>query len=233
MYHRALYRCNRHLNDNGHDASRITRCRNSTAATHILDNKVVDLIREVMFDPQKLGLCIESGDRVVDPTSARKLARIAGEIKHLDDERRHVIERCATERMAAEEYINRNLALDAALNRLKREKAEIASAVRDAGAEDFLAASIRHFCATARARFEECADFEAKRQFLRGHVERIFFDHGKVTIVGNVAVPTKEEKLQFRIEGEIDRATARSKSSRGLWRDERSTSWVPTASPAK
>jgi hypothetical protein len=234
VYHRALYRCNRHLNDNGHDSSRTTRCRNSTVATHILDNKVVDLIQEVMFDPQKLGLCIESSDRVVDPTSARELARIAREIKHLDDERRRVIERYATERMVAEDYVNRNLALDKALNRLKREKAEVAGALRDAGAEDFLGASIRHFCATARARFEECADFEAKRQFLRGHIERIFFDHGKVMIVGNVAVPspaTKDKTLQFRIEGEIDRATARSKSSRGLWRDERSTSWVPGAAP--
>jgi hypothetical protein len=231
VYHRALYRCNRHLNDNGHDSSRVTRCRNSTVATRILDNKVVDMIREVLFDPGKLGLCIESGDRVVDPTSARKLARIAGEIKHLDDERRHVIERYATERMAAEEYVVRNLALDQALNRLKRKKAEVASALRDAGAADFLGASIRHFCATARARFEECAEFDAKRQFLRGHIERILFDHGKVVIEGTVAVPTKENKLQFRIEGEIDRATTRSKSSRRLWRDERSTSWVPSAIP--
>jgi site-specific DNA recombinase len=234
VYHRALYRCNRHLNDNGHDASRLTRCRNSTVATHILDNKVVDMIREVLFDPGKLGLCIESSDRVVDPTSARKLARIAREIKHLDDERRHIIERYATERIAAEEYVRRNLALDQAIDRLKREKAEITSALRDAGAENFLDASIRHFCATARARFEECAEFDAKRQFLRGHVERIFFDHGKVTIVGNVGVPspaTNEKELQFRIEGEIDRAIARSKSSRGLWKDERSTSWVPGAAP--
>jgi hypothetical protein len=65
------------------------------------------------------------------------------------------------------------------------------SALHDAGAEDFLAAGIRHFCATARARFEECAEFKAKRQFLRGHIERIFFDHGKVMIVDNVAVLTR------------------------------------------
>jgi hypothetical protein len=70
-------------------------------------------------------------------------------------------------------------------------------------------------------------------QFLRGHIERIFFDHGKVVIVGNVAVPTQEEKLQFRIEGEIDSASAHSKSLRGLWRDERSTSWMPGAAPMR
>jgi hypothetical protein len=69
------------------------------------------------------------------------------------------------------------------------------------------------------------------RQFLHGHIERIFFDHGKVTIVGNVAVPTKEKKLEFRIDGEIDSATARSKSSRGLLRDESILERTPHSIP--
>jgi hypothetical protein len=67
-------------------------------------------------------------------------------------------------------------------------------------------ASIRQFCASARARFEACADFDAKRQFLVDHVERLIYNRYKVAIAGSVAVESAsgESKLQFRIEGEID-----------------------------
>lgn len=115
--------------------------------------------------------------------------------------------------------------------RLKREKAKLADAVRNAGREDMLDASIRQFCTSARARFEACADLDAKRQFLRDHVEKMVFDRGKITITGSVpirgAAPT-QAKLPFRIEGEVNRAVVRSRASRKLWpTDERSTSWVP------
>jgi hypothetical protein len=82
----------------------------------------------------------------------------------------------------------------------------------------------RQFCATARARFEACADLEAKRAFLREHVERIVFDHGKVTIFGSIPLQgAVQGRRPFRIEGEIE------KGSRRRWpQDERSGSWVPT-----
>ncbi|ANV99354.1 hypothetical protein LMTR13_03335 [Bradyrhizobium icense] len=230
VYHRAVYRCNRHLNDNTHDPARVKPCRNSVIATHILENTVVDIIRDVMFDAGKLGCCIEGTDRADDGSAARELARIAGETKRLDEERRQNIELYATEQRTATEYLNVNIALDEVLDRLKREKADAASTLREAAARDVLGASIRHFCATARVRFEECADFDAKRRFLRDHIDRIMFNHGKIALVGSVplgSVATKETELHFRIEGEIDRATIRSKSLRRLWRDERSTSWVP------
>jgi hypothetical protein len=78
--------------------------------------------------------------------------------------------------------------------------------------EDFVDASIRQFCATARARFEACADFDAKRQFLLSHVERVIYNRYKVVIVGSVPVQSAsgETKLQFRIEGEIDAKAVRS-----------------------
>jgi hypothetical protein len=45
-----------------------------------------------------------------------------------------------------------------------------------------LDASIRQFCASARARFGACAGFDAKREFLLGHVERVIFNRYKVMI---------------------------------------------------
>jgi hypothetical protein len=73
-------------------------------------------------------------------------------------------------------------------------------------------ASIRQFCASANARLQACADFDAKRQFLVGHVERVIYHRYKVTTVGSVSVlsGSGETKLQFRIEGEIDQRAVRS-----------------------
>jgi hypothetical protein len=91
------------------------------------------------------------------------------------------------------------------------------------------AASIRHFCASARTRFEACADFDAKRAFLRDHVERIVFDHGKIAIFGSVPLQGPAQRsLPFRIDGAIDAEIVRTKASRKRWpEDERFGSWVP------
>jgi site-specific DNA recombinase len=189
VYHRAMYRCNRRAQENMHDRTRIERCRNSEIGTHILEGKVFELIREIMLDPGKLRGCIDASGRLDDHSIARELARIAGEIRTLDEERRRLIELYAAEQMAGETYIAANRAMDRDLERLTREKAELAAALRSPLHEDFVDASVRQFCASANARLQACADFDAKRQFLVGHVERVIYNRYKVTIAGSVPVP--------------------------------------------
>ena len=114
-------------------------------------------------------------------------------------------------------FIVRNVAGErnhaAVLSGNPREKAELVAALRSPQHEDFVDASIRQFCASARARFKECVDFDAKRQFLVGHVERVIYDRYKITLTGSVPVQSAsgETKLQFRIDGEIDRKAVRSR----------------------
>jgi hypothetical protein len=205
-----------------HDRTRIERCRNSEIGTHILEGKAFELIREIMLDPAKLRGCIDTGGRPDDRSIARELARIAGELGALEKERRRLIDRYAAEQIAGEEYIAANRALDRDLERLTREKTELAAALRSPLHEDFVDASVRQFCASARARFEACADFDTKRQFLVGHVDRVTYNRSKVTLLGSVPVQSAsgETKLQFRIEGEIDRKAVRSRP-RGLRPDDR------------
>jgi hypothetical protein len=66
---------------------------------------VFELAREIMLDPGKLRGCIDTGGRLDDQSIARELARVAGEIRALDQERRRLIDRYAAEQMAGEEYI--------------------------------------------------------------------------------------------------------------------------------
>jgi hypothetical protein len=229
VYHRAVYRCNRRAQENMHDRTRIERCRNSEIGTHILEGKVFELIRETMLDPAKLRGCIDTGGRSDDRHIARELARVAGKIRALDEERRRLINRYAAEEMAGEEYITANRALDRNLERLTREKAERVAALQSPLNEDFVDASIRTFCASARARFEACADSDAKRQFLLDHVERVIYNRYQVTVAGSVPVQSAsgETKLPFRIEGEIDRKAVRSRPrttrpERRRWKERRS-----------
>jgi hypothetical protein len=42
--------------------------------------------------------------------------------------------------------------------------------------------------AFVRARSRACADLDAKRQFLRDHVEKMVFDCGRITITGSVPI---------------------------------------------
>jgi hypothetical protein len=154
VYHRAAYRCNRRARENMHDRTRIQRCCNSEIGTHILEGKVFELIREVMLDPGKLRGCNDTGGRLDDRSIARELARVAGEISALDEERRRLINQYAAEQMTGDEYITANRALDGDLDRLTREKTELVAALRSPQHEDFVDASGRQFCASARARFQ-------------------------------------------------------------------------------
>src|SRR5215471_15865458 len=82
--------------------------------------------------------------------------------------------------------------------------------------EDFVDASTRQFCATAKARLQACSDFDANRHFLVDHVDRVIYNRYNVTIVGSIPVRTEsgESKLPFQIKGKIDIAPIRSNSCR-------------------
>jgi hypothetical protein len=61
-----------------------------------------------------------------------------------------------------------------------------------------------------------CADFDAKREFLLGHIEKVIYDRYKVAITGFVPLQSasRATSLKFRIEDEIDIVAVRSKSQR-------------------
>ena len=65
---------------------------------------------------------------------------------------------------------------DRLLEWLIREKTRLAAALRSPNHEDFVDASVRQFCATAKARWYDCTDDEARRQFLLDFIEGVIFD---------------------------------------------------------
>jgi hypothetical protein len=214
VYHHAAYRCNRRARQNMHDRTQIERCTNSMISTHILEGHVFEMIRETILDSGKLRGCVQSTGGMDDQSTARELTKVAQKIGALDHERRELIDRYAVDQMTHDEYIAANRALDEKLERLQRlqrTKAKLAAAAGPAQHEEFVDASVRQFCATAKARLQACSDFDANRQFLVDHIERVIFDRYDVAIVGSVPVrtPTGETGLPFRIEGKILRQLLR------------------------
>jgi hypothetical protein len=216
VYHRSIYRCNRQAKENMHDRTQIERCTNSRVGTHILEGKVFEMIRETMLDHAKLRSCIEGAAGLDDQSTARELAKVARKIGALDEERRQLIGRYAADQIAGDEYIAANRRLDERLERLVREKAKLAAAVRSPHQEDFVDASIRQFCANANARLQACCDSDDQRRFVVDHIERVIYNRYTVTIVGSVAVQSTsgDTRLPFRIGGTIDIKAVRSESCR-------------------
>ncbi len=226
VYHQASYRCTRRARQNGHARTMIERCSNSMIGTHILESKVFEMIRETLLDPEKLrSCCIENGNGLDDRSIARKLARVAGEMRVLDEKRRQLTNGYAEEQITGDDYIRASRTLDKKQESLTRKKVELAAALRSPQHEDFVDASVRQFCASANARFQACTDFDAKRQFLVGHIERVIYNRYKVTITGSVPIQAAsgETKLQFQIKGEIDKLAVRlNAADRSRWNQNRS-----------
>jgi hypothetical protein len=167
-----------------------------------------------MVDPRKLRASFkftalpDSADR---QEVRRQLARIAARIEEIGNERRRMFELYAADQLTRDAYISRNIAFDKELDQLKEKKAAVTEAQPTNGFEE-LDDAIRQFCDRAATRLQRCTDFDAKRQFLVDHIEKIIYHRDKVTLIGCVSVEHKQSQsitgssLPFHIEGQIDRA---------------------------
>jgi site-specific DNA recombinase len=212
VYHQAFYRCTRHANKNAHARRNIEDCNNSKITTHILEEKVSEMLRETKLNPGQLRpCCIENGDYLDDRSIARELARIAEELRAMDEKRRQLINGYAADRISADEYVQACRTLDEKQVQLTREKAKLAAKLQFPHHEDLVDASVRQFCASASARFQASTDLDTKRQFLLDHIERVSYDHYKVTVVGSIPIQalSGNTKLHFQIKSEIDKKKVR------------------------
>jgi hypothetical protein len=215
LYHNSFYRCNRQAGSFYHEPSQRERCTNARIATHILEGKVFELIAETMTDSGKLRGCI-SESMTGSGGTTKALHRIAKKIGDLDDQRRQLNYRNAAGEISGDEFVTASRVLDEKLVCLMLEKSKLAAALRSPAHEDFVDASVRQFCANAKARLQACADEDAKRSFLIDHVERVMYDHYEVTLLGSVPLHTAtgSTKLPFRIVGTINIKKVRSEAQR-------------------
>jgi hypothetical protein len=225
LYNNSAYRCDRKAKSFYHEPENRQRCTNSQIGTNVLAGKVLEVVAQVMTDPGKLRGCMSARMKGGAATSAA-LHRIARKIGALDDERRQLNYRYAANEISSDEFITASRALDAKLGNLASDKTQLAAALRSPEHEDFVDASVRQFCATARVRLQACTTEDDKRSFLLDHVEQVVYDHYDISVMGSVPVQTASgaSKLPFRIEGVINikkvKSQALRKAARKLWCEE-------------
>jgi len=214
IYHRAAYKCNSGTSRKMHARENITPCRNPQVATHLLEDAVFEIIQKNMLDPVKLRACMEalksSAERDYDKL-AQGLMAIARKIQAAEERRRQLIDLYASGHLAEAAYVDANISLDQELHDLKSKKAEFVGGLPLLHTES-IEPSIRHFSDIARVRFERCATFDDKRQFLADHVERAIYDRYRVTVIGSVTIKmqlsnsqeVETRKIAFCLRGEID-----------------------------
>jgi hypothetical protein len=172
-----------------------------------------------------------------DRAVGRELARVAEQLGNLEDERRKIIHRYAADELTGPDYIAANRTLDDRQDRLARKKGELVAALRSPLQEDFVDASIRQHCASAKAQWQASLDYDARRQFIVSHLDRVIHNRYQITITGTVPVQsvTGQTTLRFRIKGEIDpvrvRGNAAQKARENFGRCSQQPSTIAPPSP--
>jgi hypothetical protein len=158
------------------------------------------------------------------------LLRIARELREIDEQKKLLIDVYVAGRSSEEVYVNENVALHKRRHQLELRKVQLVEGIPVLHQKS-IDAAIRQFCQTARPRFEKAVDFDAKRQFLLDHVEKIIYNRHHVVVTGSVSVkplgretgsePEHVRKLEYRIEGRIDTSKLHTKPRKKFAEDGR------------
>jgi site-specific DNA recombinase len=224
IYHRDAYKCNSGTSRKMHARENITPCRNPQVATHLLEDAVFEIIQEHMFDPMKLRACMDAlkddGERGHEKI-AQSLMAIARKVQAAEERKRQLIDLYASGHLPEAAYVDANISLDQELHELRNRKAEFVGGLPPLYTE-CIEPSIQQFCDLARVRFERCATFDDKRQFLVEHVERVIYDRYRVAVIGSIPIKmqwsnsqeVETRRLAFCLSGEIDKTTLNKRRGR-------------------
>ena len=115
VYHKAAYKCNRRTLQTNHTTEALEHCHNKEIATHLLEDKVFELIRHNVLDEARLREHIELLRTATQPDHRpieAALLRIARELRDIDEHKRLSIDMYVAGRSSEEVYVNENVALD-------------------------------------------------------------------------------------------------------------------------
>jgi hypothetical protein len=233
VYHKAAYKCNRRTLQPSHTAEALENCHNKEIQTHLLEDKVFELLRDNVLDEARLRDHIELLKTAKPPDHRpieAALLRIARELREIDEQKRLLIDMYVASTSSEEAYVNENVALDKRRHLLELRKMQLVKGILVLHQKS-IDAAVRQFCHAAKLRFDKAVDFDAKRQFLLDHVEQVIYDRYHVVVIGSVPVkPIGREastdsehirKLEYRIEGRIDTSKLHTKPRKKFAEDGR------------
>ena len=195
--HKVAYRCNWKVRQLMHSKkSDIRRCDNKEISARYLEDHVFALIAAVMFDREKIRRCM---DFFKEKTKAAHL-RLEKELKAIEDamqslaeKKKRIIDVYASGDLSRDSYVKKSIDYDNEILKLKKKRSDILKRIPLLHKTKVIDASIRQYCETAQMRYQQCVDFETKRQFLLDYVEKVTYWKDKLAVHGAVPVLLKQE----------------------------------------
>jgi hypothetical protein len=123
---------NRRTLQTNHTADALEHCHNKEIATHLLEDKVFELIRDNVLDEARLREHIELLRTAMQPDHRpieAALLRIARELREIDEEKKLLIDMYVAGKSSEEVYVNENLALDKRRHQLELKKVQLVKGI--------------------------------------------------------------------------------------------------------
>ncbi len=217
VYHRSAYACSWRLLGKIHSKKVVKHCKASEVATHILEDKVFEIMNEYFTKTKKLKTCMDffkQRRRTDERRVGQRMKRIEEREKTIEDEKQKLIDDYAIGKISQKKYIDRNIKLDQRLYKVKNKKAELLEKIPLLHKKEVVELNMRQFCDNAKLKLERCKSFEDKRKLITDYIEKIIYKKYHVTIIGSmpiVADGRRDGKIPFRIEGVIDKSFLHSR----------------------
>lgn len=223
--HVACYKCNyKERRRSMHSKNtKLPQCNNREILSDVLEEHVMDRIKETMFNVEEFRNHIEFLTKKTQKQQEKTEKRIEDidiEIEKLTKQKKTSLDLYITAEISREDYGGMNSEYDTKINVLKIEKLDLVNTIPLLHQKDIVDNSIKEFCAGSKIRFDKIFDFSSQRKFLIDYIDRIVYYDEKFTIYGfiPVRVDSTEEnseiytKIEFAIEGKIKRQARNHKT---------------------
>lgn len=204
LYQRAVYRCR--VKGKGH---------NPEIDTRVLESCVIDMIKETLFNPRKLYEHLSLSNKKIDKTKiAKQIDNIDEKIHSINKQKERIIDLYASGHLEREEYIRRTLKYEAEIEELENKQSEAIKYLPLFQKPETLKSSIAVYSKKVKNKFEKCAYFQAKRQFLLDNIVKVAYHRNgktsdKVRLYGSVPIQLKDQSEIILVDFKIERIVNR------------------------
>lgn len=213
VYHKAAYRCARHVWYMAHSKkSGLKRCESTEKVAHTLEEWVFTVIENTFFDPIKLHdhMDLFKTRRPISRLE-KELTKLEKAMKALGARKQRVMDVYAGGDLAKEEYVAKSREYDNEILFLTKRKMAILEQIPLFRKTQLVDMAIQQYCEAVKLRYKKCVDFETKRQFLLDYVEKVVYWNDKIAVHGSVPVNIKPDrgreietsKIEFQIEMKV------------------------------
>lgn len=229
IHHRISYGCNSRVTRRMHSKEHAEKCTNKTVGTHILEDKVFDLLREYATDPVKLKehLAFFQHKQKKQGKIPLKIYRLQKQITDIEDDKLKLVDKYVSGAMSQEAYVTENSEQDKRLTKFKNKLNTLQAKTSLLHNRILVETSVQKFCDSIKAQIDRNKTFDAKRQFLIKHIDKVVYNKYRVVLHGSVPIlhQGKSDELPFTIHGVIDTSKLHTGPRRQFVVDSRLREW--------